>query len=347
MDNLTEQLLETLEEKKNQHLPKYVQLANAFKNLIELGKLAAHEKMPSINELVFDIEISKDTIEKAYTILKKENYISSFRGKGTFVNAGFAQSALKVLLVFNKMSSSKKKTFEAFMEEAGDSLEVDLLIHDYSVKNLKRILAEQHEKYNYFVIIPIFKKLDEQELDKALKLIPAKRTLLLNKQEDSLSNSLFSVYEDFSEDIFQILEQSIIKITRYKQLHLIIPKAQSRVFNKIWNGFVRFCLHYSIPYKVSPQYEEGNVEAETAYILVDDKDLANLIKDCRTNNYELGKNIGIISYNDSPLKEIVEGGITVVSTDFETMGKMAARQVKNRELENVKVPFSMISRKSF
>ena len=58
--------------------------------------------------------------------------------------------------------------------------------------------------------------------------------------------------------------------------------------------------------------------------------MVDVIKECRKLNFKLGKDIGVISYNDTPMKEIVGGGITVISIDFEEMGKRAAGFVKNK-----------------
>ena len=50
--------------------PKYLQLANAITKAINEGKLEKEESLPSINELSFEYEISRDTVEKAYNHLK-------------------------------------------------------------------------------------------------------------------------------------------------------------------------------------------------------------------------------------------------------------------------------------
>ncbi|MEN9703541.1 MAG: hypothetical protein RLZZ209_969, partial [Bacteroidota bacterium] len=44
-----------------------------------------------------------------------------------------------------------------------------------------------------------------------------------------------------------------------------------------------------------------------------------------------GKDIGIISYDDTPLKEIIAEGISVISNDFSKMGERAAQMIINRE----------------
>ncbi len=49
------------------------------------------------------------------------------------------------------------------------------------------------------------------------------------------------------------------------------------------------------------------------------------------NNLTIGKDIGIISYNKSPLKEVMANGITTISTNFEEMGKIVSNMIlKNK-----------------
>ena len=61
---------------------------------------------------------------------------------------------------------------------------------------------------------------------------------------------------------------------------------------------------------------------------------------------KIGKNIGIISYNETPLKEICSNGITVISTDHAKMGETAARLILENRKEKIKNPFTLIIRKS-
>ena len=54
--------------------PKYLQLTNSILNAIEAGKLKKDDIVPSINELSFELEVSRDTAEKGYKHLKKWAY---------------------------------------------------------------------------------------------------------------------------------------------------------------------------------------------------------------------------------------------------------------------------------
>jgi len=50
--------------------PKYLQLANCIIKAISEGVLKENDVLPSINELSFEFEISRDTAEKGYKHLK-------------------------------------------------------------------------------------------------------------------------------------------------------------------------------------------------------------------------------------------------------------------------------------
>ena len=49
--------------------PKYLQLANSIIKAIGDGRISKNDILPSINELSYNFEISRDTAEKAYKYL--------------------------------------------------------------------------------------------------------------------------------------------------------------------------------------------------------------------------------------------------------------------------------------
>ena len=66
----------------------------------------------------------------------------------------------------------------------------------------------------------------------------------------------------------------------------------------------------------------------------------------KMQNFSLAKDIGVISYNDTLLKEIVEGGITTITTDFNEMGKNLAKMILNKENKKIENPNKLIIRNS-
>ena len=75
----------------------------------------------------------------------------------------------------------------------------------------------------------------------------------------------------------------------------------------------------------------------TVFVIPSDRQLVEVIEYAKGQNFRLGIDYGIISYNDTPLKKVVENGITTISTDFKKMGKSLAEMVLTNQkfqLEN-------------
>lgn len=70
------------------------------------------------------------------------------------------------------------------------------------------------------------------------------------------------------------------------------------------------------------------------YIVIWDRDLVKVVKAAQEVNLEIGMDIGIISYNDTPLKKVVANGITTISTDFVAMDKTLAQLVMSKKQLN-------------
>ena len=45
--------------------------------------------------------------------------------------------------------------------------------------------------------------------------------------------------------------------------------------------------------------------------------------------FRIGYDLGILSYNETPMKEIIRDGITVISADFAQMGQSISRFIAN------------------
>ncbi|MDB2571898.1 transcriptional regulator, partial [Polaribacter sp.] len=107
-----------------------------------------------------------------------------------------------------------------------------------------------------------------------------------------------------------------------------------------------FCAQYGIQNKIINTLTDRELFKGELYIILDDKNLIRIIKRIKDEHLILAKDIGIISYNDTLLKEIVEGGITTISTNFNLMGERLAEMILNSEFAQVENPNRLILRKS-
>jgi DNA-binding LacI/PurR family transcriptional regulator len=74
--------------------------------------------------------------------------------------------------------------------------------------------------------------------------------------------------------------------------------------------------------------------------------MVQFIKHCEVMKWKPGKDIGLISYDDTPIKGILLGGVTVITTDFEQMGKTAGELIVGKRMERIANPARIIKRKT-
>ncbi|MEI3613684.1 MocR-like pyridoxine biosynthesis transcription factor PdxR [Pseudogracilibacillus sp. SO30301A] len=70
----------------NKSSPKYKQIYEHFKSLIEQGNVKADEQLPSVRQLAESLQVSRNTTLTAYNQLVAEGYIRGEGRKGFFVN---------------------------------------------------------------------------------------------------------------------------------------------------------------------------------------------------------------------------------------------------------------------
>jgi DNA-binding transcriptional regulator YhcF (GntR family) len=313
--------------------------------VIRDGYLARGQQLPSINELSETHLLSRDTVEKAYKELRRQGIIESVKGKGYFINRTDVNSPIRVLLVFNKISNYKKQIYNAFMQTLGFNATVTLYIHHSNIEIFENLILNSLGAYDYYVIMPHFYEQEDKVLD-ILNKIPADQLILLDKDLPAYKNKFATVYQDFDNDIYEALDKAIKRLKTYERLIYVNPNLVPYPA-EIRNGFQRFCRMNDFKYSIIDGIEQDtDVHAGEAFIVIEETDLANLIRICRDNQLGIGKDVGIISYNETPLKEILLDGITVISTDHECMGRTAAQLILDKKKGHIKNPFTLIRRKS-
>lgn len=324
--------------------PKYLQLANSIIKAIGDGKIRKDELLPSINELSFEFEISRDTAEKGYKHLKKIGVLGSVPGKGYFVKDNNLQQRLKIFLLFNKLSPHKKLIYDAFVSSLGELASVDFYIYNNDFDFFKRLIQDAKKDYTHYVIIPHFLEGGENASD-VINLIPKEKLILLDKLVPGIEGQYGAVYENFEKDIYGALEQALPYLTKYHTIKIIVPFYTYHP-REILKGFTSFCQQYAFNYKVVHQVANEPVKEGEAYINLMEDDLVILIEKILATKLKPGKDVGVISYNETPLKKIILKGITTISTDFQMMGEKAAQLVLERSVEHIEIPFSLTLRSS-
>ena len=324
--------------------PKYLQIVNSVKREIENGNIQKGENMPSINELSIELDIARDTVERGYKRLKNIGIIDAVPRRGYFIkNIEFLQT-LKVFLFFNKLSAHKKTIYDSFVASLGENALIDFYIYNNDFLLFKRLLSNKKDDYTHYVIIPHFIEGGANAYE-IINAIPKEKLLLLDKLVPGVTGEYAAAYENFEKDIYNGLTEAIDQLSKYHSLKIIFPE-HSYYPPEILKGFKNFCQDNSFSYKVVSDVVEEPINEGEVYINVMEVDLVTLIERIRNLDLKIGEQVGIISYNETPLKKIILNGITTISTDFHQMGIIAAELILSNSKEHIEVPFKLTLRAS-
>jgi len=324
--------------------PKYMQLANSVIKAINEEKIGKDDMLPSINELSFEFEISRDTAEKGYKYLKQMGILGSVPGKGYFVKSTEVNQPLKIFLLFNKLSAHKKIVYDAFVKTLADMASIDFYIYNNDFLLFKRLIQDNKNEYTHYIIIPHFLEGGEGA-SAIINQLPSDKLLLLDKLISGIKGNYAAVYENFEKDIYDSLEQLREPLSKYHTIKMIFPEYTYHP-EEIIKGFKHFCHQYAFTSKIVHDISNEPIKEGEAYINLMEDDLVILIEKILATKMKLGKHVGVISYNETPLKKIILNGITTISTDFEFMGKKAAELILKNSREHFEVPFQVTVRSS-
>lgn len=324
-------------------VPKYKQVVNLIVSDIESGIFKQGQRIPSINETSEELLLSRDTVEKAYVFLRKKGVLSSVRGKGYYVNQVNVRKQIKVALIFNKLSNYKRNLYYSFIETLGSKATADVFIYNYDLQQFKNIVDSNLTKYDYFVILPHFKD-EHGDVANVIRTIPKEKVLLVDRNLESLKDYPI-VYQEYEKDIQSALGEGIGLIRKYRKINLVFP-ADHYYPVYIRRGFQIFCQVNGLEFSVIDQLRKSDVKKGEAYVIISDDDLYWFIKICRTGNWKPGEDVGLVAYNDNPVKEILENGITTISTSHDEIGRLAAEMILTKNFRRIKSPFQFIQRNS-
>jgi DNA-binding transcriptional regulator YhcF (GntR family) len=324
--------------------PKYQQLVNAVLNAIKQNILKKGDAMPSINELSFQHEISKVTIERGYNKLRKMGILEAFHGKGYFIANTVISQDIKIFLMFNKLSAHKKIIYDSFVETLGEKAAIDFYIYNNDYGLFKKLLSNKKNSYTHYVVIPHFIEKSEG-YHSLIEQIAKEKLIIVGKKIKDISGDYAAVYENFEQDIYTALSKALEPLSKYHTLKLVFP-ANSYFPEEIVEGFRNFCYNYAFSFKIVHDLKDEEVNQGEVYINLMEEDLVKIIDKIIALGLKIGDEVGLISYNETPLKKFIMNGLTTISTDFKIMGKTAAELVLNSSKAQIENPFDLVLRES-
>ncbi|MFW5821170.1 MAG: GntR family transcriptional regulator [Bacteroidota bacterium] len=317
-------------------VPRYRQIINQVEDAVGSGSLESGDRLPSVNQLIKSLNVSRDTIFKAYEQLKNRGVVESVQSKAYFIREG----KIRILLFLDKFSPFKEGLYEEMRKNLPENFSIDLYFHHYNPEVFSNVLENGKGRYNYFVIMSF----ENDKISAILENMDKRRVLILDVRHGAPAH-LPRIYQDFGESFYNCLQKTHQKLLKYREI-LFVLRPETHHPRESAIAFINFCSDYGIRGKILDELRDEDIQREVAYIVVSDDDLVRVVEKSYEQGYQTGKDIGLISYNDTPVKKVITGGITVISTDFRDMGYRAANFLKSPGYINTLIPTSLIERKS-
>ncbi len=321
---------------ENSNVLKFQQLVNSIVDSISRNELKQGEMLPSVNQIMKESQLSRDTVFKAYAELKKRGIVESVPNRGYFVT----QKITKVFLFLDTFKAYKEVLYGSFLKHLPRNISVDLHFHHYNIGVFEKIINESLGKYSKYIVM----NFDSPKIPEIIKKIPREQLLIIDWKIHS-NDEQSSVYQNFGEPVYSCLEKNLEKISKYKELTFFYPPFTFHPKIAV-EYFEKFCNDYQIKHSVIFDAEKFKIKKGGLYFLVSDRTLASFLDQCSEKGFEPGEEAGVISYNETPMKKYVKNGISVISTDFELMGQKAADFVISGEPVQFEVPTTLKLRSS-
>lgn len=310
-------------------IPKYKKIISYIEGLIREEKLRKGDKLPSINLLKKRFSLSRDTVLLALYDLKARGIIVSIPGKGYYLHNEDISCNQRIFLLFDELNNFKEDLYNSFIESLDDDITVDLFFHHFNVSQFSQIVYQSLGNYNYYIIMPS----SLSGLRNVVEKLPFDKTYILDQDHEELKN-YSGIYQNFEKDIYNALTNLKDHILpKYNQINFIYLK--SKLPQGLVEGFERFCKEEGICNHKYNSIDKSPIEKGDLFLLLEDRDLIILVKKLKNRGFEIGKDVGVISYNESALKEIVHDGVTTISTNFIEMGQRLAGLIMKDQKERI------------
>lgn len=322
---------------------KYIQLADGIRHDILSGKLKKGDILPSINAVAKTHGVSRDTVVKAYADLRRRGIIEASHGKGFFVKTEQLKTKLSVLLIFDVINAYKEQLYRGIRENLKQSIATEVYFHHFNSKHLESVIKEQKSNFDLFVVMAW----SDRRVYSALRLLPEERTILLDRKVRLTKPGFRFVGQDHGDGFHEALKEAEEKIRAYKRINLVFRDERYHPA-RIKDAFATFCRAAKIRSNITGSLTAGSVRKGQVYLVIDEEDLVTVVKTCRKKGWELGKDVGLVSYNDTPMMEIIAGGVSVITTDFHQVGKRLAACITKgfNDQDEVLIKTKFISRKT-
>ena len=327
----------------DKHLPKYYQLKEYLKQMIQNGEITPAQKLPSESDLVRQFKISRHTVRHSFSELENEGWIYREQGRGTFCayrgNKKEQKIAVLTTYISNYIFPSIIRGIEKILSELGFSFSIA------STGNNKRKEAECMKRFleqdiSGIIVEPTKSAKPNinqeyfQELDK--RNIPY---ILLHAIYPDL-DSAYIIMDDEKggflatqyllklghKDIAGIFKSDDLQGIRRQAGFLSALNKYKVTVNNEFLGNYETEQMFSYPYHFTINLLQKK-NRPTAIVCYNDQIAIQVMEAIRRSNLKIPGDISLVGYDNSNLAVATEVKLTTIKHPKEEMGKRVARMI--------------------
>lgn len=319
--------------------------SEAFADAIIAGikekEIRIGEVLPSINKAVEELNLSRKTIYTGYNILKERGIVGTRERVGYYIASENTEQQIRILLVIVSLSPYLRALYTAMSKKLGKRAKIELSSHNANPKIFAMILKDSISHYDKIVVSgfmhPAFKR--------EVKKIPPEKLIIFSRNGGYKKAQNFYL-QDFYKGTYNALMQGGNALSKYENFYLIYESNDKNFPKGIILASKEICEQYGLTYHHANNYKDIKELKNSVFFVIFDDDLVGILELLEEKKLIPGKDAGIISYNESPIKRVVRHGITTISVDFVKMGEMLADSILSSENNQVYLQTNMIKRAS-
>ncbi|MDD3656160.1 MAG: GntR family transcriptional regulator [Atribacterota bacterium] len=330
-------------EKNDQFIPKYYQLKEYLKDMIQSGGVLPKQKLPSESELIRQFKISRHTVRHAFSELENEGLIYKEQGKGTFCAYRGSKKERRIAVLTTYISNYIFpyiiRGIEEILCESGFSFSIASTGNDKQREEecMKRLLeqdisgliveptksARPNLNLKYFQELErrgvpyIFLHATYPDLDSAYIIM-----------DDEKGGYLATKYllELGHRNIAGIFLSDDLQGVRRQTGFLSALKEYSISINNEYLGNYNTEQLFSYPFHFSMDLLRKK-NCPTAIVCYNDQITIQVIEAIRRSNLKIPVDISVVGYDNSNLAIATEVKLTTINHPKDEMGKRVARMI--------------------
>jgi len=327
-----------MEGKIMSNVPKYEQIIQYIKTLIENGSYKPDDQIASEKELAKTFNVSRETVRKALEKLTFEGYLYKIQGVGTFVSSllngshGNKSKSEKIGIIlpisheylsFEILSGIEKAYLDTKYEPF-----VQFIDSNPSIINLKMKYIFSAEPKG-FIILPTRELIEDRNFKELLKTnIPV---VFVDKTINDIEKPI--VQSDNYNGAYQITEEIIKKFGINSAMFFSAEEFCISSVRERYNGMADACNKYNIPV-----YKEivGKTEMDKAInkclkyhvdtiFCANDIVAISTLTALQVRGFSIPQKMKLYGFDDRPISENIYPKLTTVRQPFKEIGEVAAK----------------------